>query len=95
MGDFATAFNDADVLILGDIYAAGEEPIPGVSGEKLHAAVRACGHRDATFVPERAALAAALRKRVRAGDLVLTLGAGDVTHVGEELLALLGGGGHA
>src|SRR5438270_2926605 len=95
MGDFATAFNDADVLILGDIYAAGEEPIPNVSGEKLHAAVRACGHRDATFVPERAALAAALRKRVRAGDLVLTLGAGDVTHVGEELLALLGGGGHA
>ena len=92
MGDFATAFNDADVLILGDIYAAGEEPIPNVSGEKLHAAVRACGHRDATFVPERAALAKALRARVRTGDLVLTLGAGDVTHVAEELLALLGGG---
>jgi UDP-N-acetylmuramate--alanine ligase len=95
MGDFATAFNDADVLVLGDIYAAGEEPIPGVSGEKLHAAVRACGHRDATFVPDRAALATVLRARVRTGDLVLTLGAGDVTHAGEELLALLGGGGHA
>ena len=92
LGDFATAFNDADVLILGEIYAAGEEPIPNVSGEKLHAAVRACGHRDATFVPERAALAKALRARVRTGDLVLTLGAGDVTHVAEELLALLGGG---
>jgi len=43
-------------------------------------------------VPERAALAKALRARVRTGDLVLTLGAGDVTHVAEELLALLGGG---
>src|SRR6266481_1254939 len=90
MGDFATAFNDADVLVLGDIYAASEEPIPGVTGQKLHEAVRACGHRDASFVPERAALAPALRSRVRTGDLVITLGAGDVTHVGEELLALLG-----
>jgi UDP-N-acetylmuramate--alanine ligase len=66
-----------------------------VSGKKLHEAVRACGHRDATFVAERAALAPALHARVRSGDLVLTLGAGDVTHVGEELLALLAGGGRA
>ena len=95
LGDFATAFNDADVLILGDIYAAGEEPIAGVTGQKLHEAVRACGHRDAIFVPERAALADALHHRVRSGDLVLTLGAGDVTHVGEELLALLSAGGRA
>jgi UDP-N-acetylmuramate--alanine ligase len=57
--------------------------------------VRACGHRDVSFVPERAALAQAMHGRVRTGDLVLTLGAGDVTHVGEELLALLGGGGRA
>src|SRR5207302_6462455 len=48
LGDFATAFNQADVLLLTDIYAAGEEPIAGVSGEKLHEAVRVCGHRDAT-----------------------------------------------
>ena len=64
-------------------------------GQKLHEAVRACGHRDATFVAERAALAGALRSRARPGDLVITLGAGDITHVGEELIALLGGGGHA
>ena len=88
--EFATAFNDADVVLLSDIYAAGEEAIPGVSGEKLHQAVRACGHRDATFVADRAALASALRERVREGDLVITLGAGDITHVGEELLGLLG-----
>jgi len=86
--EFATAFNDADVLVTTDIYAASEEPIPGVSGESLAEAVRACGHRDASFAP-RAHLAKAARERVREGDLVLTLGAGDVTHVGPELLALL------
>jgi UDP-N-acetylmuramate--alanine ligase len=92
LGEFATAFNDADVLLLADIYAAGEEPIPGVTGQKLHEAVRACGHRDVAFVQDRVSLAEAVRARLRRGDLVITLGAGDVTHVGEELLALLGGG---
>ena len=90
LADFATAFNDADVLVLSEIYAAGEDPLPGVSGEALAAAIRAHGHRDVTFVPERAALAAVAREKVRPGDLVLTLGAGDVTQVGPELLSLLG-----
>jgi UDP-N-acetylmuramate--alanine ligase len=90
LADFATAFNDADVLLLTEIYAAGEEPIPGATGAALADAIRAHGHKDVTLVPERARLAAAARERVRAGDLVLTLGAGDVTHVGPELLGLLG-----
>src|SRR5512145_1726881 len=89
MGEFATAFNDADVLLLTDVYAAGEEPIPGATAAHLAEAIRACGHRDVTLVP-RAELARAARGRVRAGDIVLTLGAGDVTQVGPELLALLG-----
>jgi UDP-N-acetylmuramate--alanine ligase len=88
--EFATAFNDADALVLSEVYAAGEEPIPGVSGESLAEAIRAHGHRDVTFVAERAQLARAARERVRPGDLVLTLGAGDVTQVGPELLGLLG-----
>jgi UDP-N-acetylmuramate--alanine ligase len=87
--EFATAFNDADVLLLTDIYAAGEDPIPGATADALADAIRACGHRDVTLVP-RAELARAARARVRAGDLVLTLGAGDVTQAGPELLALLG-----
>ena len=91
LGDFATAFNDADLVVLSEVYAAGEEPIPGVSGARLHEAVRACGHRDAWFVPDRSKLAQTLSDMVREGDLVLTLGAGDITHLGEELLALLGG----
>jgi UDP-N-acetylmuramate--alanine ligase len=86
--EFATAFNDADVLLLTDIYAAGEEAIPGVSASGLVEAIRARGHRDATYVP-RAGLAAEARARLRPGDIVLTLGAGDVTHIGPELLGLL------
>jgi len=87
--EFTTSFNDADVLLLTEVYAASEDPIPGVSGAALADAVRACGHRDVTFVAERAALARVARQRVRPGDIVLTLGAGDVTQAGPELLALL------
>ncbi len=90
-GEFATAFNDADVLLLTEVYAAGEEPIPGATGAALAEAVRACGHRDVSFVPERARMAAAARERLRPGDLVLTLGAGDITACGPELLAMLAG----
>jgi len=86
--EFATAFNDADVLLLTDVYAAGEDPIPGATAGSLADAIRACGHHDVTLVP-RADLARAARARVRSGDIVLTLGAGDVTQVGPELLALL------
>ncbi|HTN52255.1 MAG TPA: UDP-N-acetylmuramate--L-alanine ligase [Anaeromyxobacter sp.] len=88
LAEFATAFNDADVLLLTDVYAAGEEPIPGATAAHLAEAIRACGHRDVTLVP-RAELARAARDRVRPGDLVLTLGAGDVTAAGPELLGLL------
>jgi UDP-N-acetylmuramate--alanine ligase len=86
--EFARAFNDAEVLLLTDIYAAGEEPIPGATSEALAEAIRACGHKDVTLVP-RAELARVARERVRPGDLVLTLGAGDITQVGPELLGLL------
>src|SRR6266850_1597765 len=92
LGEFATAFNEADVLFLTEIYAAGEEPIPSVSGERLFEAVRGCGHRDASFVPARSDLAQRIASRARSGDVVITLGAGDITHTGEELLAALGGG---
>jgi UDP-N-acetylmuramate--alanine ligase len=89
--DFATAFNHADVLIVSEIYAAGEERIAGVSGEALAEAIRGHGHKDVTFVGERAQLAAAARERALPGDLVITLGAGDITAVGPELLERLRG----
>ncbi len=91
--EFATSFNDADVLFVTNIYAAGEEPISGVSGQKLVEAIAAHGHRDVTFVDKRTDLAEAIAGRVKQGDLVLTLGAGDITQTGPELLARLGGAG--
>lgn len=89
MDDFATAFNDADVLFVTEVYAAGEEPIAGATGERVAEAIKACGHRDVTFVPTRAELATAIRTRVQAGDIVITQGAGDVNQSGVELLGLL------
>jgi len=88
MGEFATAFNDADVLVLTDIYAASEEPIAGIDSAALYEAVRRCGHRDAHCVA-RPEVARTLAGLVRDGDLVLTLGAGDITNAGPELLGLL------
>ncbi|MEY2667808.1 MAG: hypothetical protein RJA59_446 [Pseudomonadota bacterium] len=88
LSEFQTAFNDADVLLVTDVYAASEDPIPGISGASLVEGIRACGHKDATHVP-RAGLPAAARERVRPGDVVITLGAGDVTAAGPELLELL------
>ena len=87
--EFATAFNDADVLMVLGIYAASEEPIPGITGEVVAEAVRSHGHRDVTYVERRGDAAAALLPKLRDGDLVVTLGAGDVTQVGPELLQLL------
>jgi UDP-N-acetylmuramate--alanine ligase len=93
MDDFVSAFNDADVLFLTNIYAAGEDPIPGVSGKSLADAVVAHGHRDVSFVEKRADLASAIAARIKEGDIVLTLGAGDITQVGPDLLSLLGANG--
>ncbi|HEX8701396.1 MAG TPA: UDP-N-acetylmuramate--L-alanine ligase [Myxococcaceae bacterium] len=90
MKEFATSFNDADVLFVTSVYAAGEERIPGATGEALAEAIRAHGHRDVTYVDKRADLAEAIAPRLREGDIVLTLGAGDITQVGPDLLALLG-----
>jgi UDP-N-acetylmuramate--alanine ligase len=86
--DFADAFVDADVVAVTEIYAAGETPRPGVSGRLVADAVRDA-HPDARVVwlPERAALAAFLRAELRPGDLCLTLGAGDLTTLPDELLA--------
>ena len=89
MKDFARAFNDADVLVLTDVYGAGEELIVGATSDVLADQIRAYGHRDVTHVPARADVAKVLLGRIQPGDLVLTLGAGDISSVGPELVALL------
>jgi UDP-N-acetylmuramate--alanine ligase len=91
-GEFLDAFDDADVLLLTDIYAAGEPRIDGVTSEGLFQALKRRGHLDVQHVPARDALPEALLGVLRPGDLLLTLGAGDITRVGDELLALLRSG---
>lgn len=88
--DFARAFDDADVLVLTDIYPAREAPIEGITGDLLPGLARAYGHRDVHYVPNKADLPAALAALVQPGDLVVTMGAGDIWRAGEGLLAELG-----
>jgi UDP-N-acetylmuramate--alanine ligase len=87
--EFCTAFYQADVLVVTDIYPAGEPPIEGVSGRALAAAIREHGHRDATYVEGRDAVIERVAKAVQPGDMVITLGAGDVWKVGPAVLGRL------
>lgn len=91
--ELTRAFNRADVLLLTDVYAAGEEPIKGADSESLVQAIRAHGHRDVTHVPDVESLPEALARRLQPGDVVLTMGAGNITRVGRALLTLLEQGG--
>jgi len=84
---FADAFGDADLLVVTDVYGAGETPRPGVTGKLvLDAVLDAHPFRRAGYVPRRPELAAYLRQVLRRGDVCLTLGAGDLTSLPDELL---------
>jgi len=87
--ELVRAFNRADLLFVSDVYAAGEKPIVGADSASLVKAIRSHGHRDVTHVAARSDLVSALLARVRPGDIVLTLGAGDITRTAPELLAAL------
>jgi UDP-N-acetylmuramate--alanine ligase len=87
--EFKTAFHRADLLVLTDIYAASEDPIEGISSEHLLEAIKQHGQRNCRYHGDVGTLAPALAGMVREGDLVLTLGAGNIVRVGEELLELL------
>ncbi|MBA2501478.1 MAG: UDP-N-acetylmuramate--L-alanine ligase [Pyrinomonadaceae bacterium] len=89
MDDFARSFNNADVLLVTDIYAASEDPIENVTAERLVEAVKLYGHKDARHVGPLEDAAKILADEVRAGDVVITLGAGNVYRAGERLLELL------
>jgi UDP-N-acetylmuramate--alanine ligase len=87
--DFTTAFRRADVLVLTDIYPAGEQPIEGVSSEHLQEAIKQHGQRQTLYIPHLVGQPQALVALLQPGDLFLTLGAGNIVRAGEEVLALL------
>jgi UDP-N-acetylmuramate--alanine ligase len=90
--EFLTAFNQSDTLVVMDIYPAGEAAIAGVTGQDLADAIRAHGHRDVVYLDsDRERILAHLEDVLRPGDLVLTLGAGDVGQLGRALLERLEG----
>jgi UDP-N-acetylmuramate--alanine ligase len=89
MQEFARSFNNADALFITDIYAASEDPIEGITAETLTAAIKRFGHKDARYIGPLENAAPALRDYVQSGDLVVTLGAGTVNRVSEQLLSLL------
>jgi len=86
LDEFARAFYQSDVLVVLPIYAASEEPIAGITGQALGEQIIAHGHKQVLIAESIAAAAAQLRTLLMPGDLLLTLGAGDVWKVGTEVL---------
>ena len=93
--DFTRAFNKADLVIVTDVYAAGEKPIEGATGEALADAIRAHGHHAVRYVGDKNTIADVLHEEVRPGDLVIALGAGDINASARKLCAMLEGKGKA
>ncbi|MGI9606798.1 MAG: UDP-N-acetylmuramate--L-alanine ligase [Acidimicrobiales bacterium] len=90
--DFAGSFDRADLLVVTDVYASGEPPREGVSGELIVEAARSSSEPPPiVYLPDRSTLATEVASILRPGDLCLTLGAGDSVELPDEILALLGG----
>jgi UDP-N-acetylmuramate--alanine ligase len=89
MTSFATAFNQADVLVLTEVYAAGEDPLPGATGRALYEEVRKFGHRQVHFEPDLGKIGALCGRVLAPGDIVLVLGAGSVNRTVPDIIAAL------
>jgi UDP-N-acetylmuramate--alanine ligase len=87
--DFCTCFNEADVVAIAEVYAAGEDPIAGASRDDLVAGLIAHGHRHARAVQDEADLARLVREQTRPGDMVVCLGAGTISSWANALPARL------
>ena len=89
MKEFFTSFNQADRLVVMDIYPAGENPIEGVSAKALFDGIKSRGHKDAVYIKEPGPAVDWIVENARAGDILITLGAGDVWKVGDAVLKRL------
>lgn len=83
--DFANVLEQVDVLVMLDVYSAGEAPIAGADGRSLCRTIRTRGKLDPVFVPEMSGLPSVLSNLLQDGDLVLTQGAGDIGKVAKQL----------
>jgi UDP-N-acetylmuramate--alanine ligase len=88
--EFCLAFNQADILVLTDIYAASEPPIPGITSEALANAIRDAGHKNVFFIRSMQEGIEHLLRAARPGDAILTIGAGNISRASNELMVLLG-----
>jgi UDP-N-acetylmuramate--alanine ligase len=86
LDDFMTAFYDADVLIITDIYSANESPIPGITTQHLYEGLKQYGHKDVSYIPELNDVGKYVLNLLKEGDIFLTLGAGDVWKAGETIM---------
>jgi len=86
---FCTCFNDADTVLVADVYAAGETPIEGIDRAALIAGLAAHGHRHVEALATSSALAPAVRGLAKSGDMVVCLGAGSITNWANALPAEL------
>ena len=86
MDEFGTAFTDADTLIVLPIYAASEEPIPGVTAERLAEKIEG---PQVQYAPDFHSAVTAVAAQAKVGELILTLGAGSVSQLGPQILAAL------
>jgi len=89
--DFLTAFYQSDVLVITDIYAASEDPIPGVMAEDLARGIAEHGHKNVRHLSGNEAILAFLEETVCEGDMLITLGAGNVWQIGEQFAERLKG----
>ena len=88
--EFGQVLREADLIILTDVYAAGEDPLPGVNGKLiLNALLEADSSKQVIYIPKRSQLGEAAARFVRPGDLVLTMGAGDISQCAGEIAGIL------
>ena len=85
--EFGLSFDDADIVLITDVYAAREQKIEGISGELIAQAAKNSGHRHVHYVPNLADIDSKVRGLMKNGDLVITLGAGDITKLSDRLLS--------
>ncbi len=89
MNEFAKSFDNADMLVLTNVYPAGEKPLPRAGGVLLYRRTRRSGHPDTRYIADRSVIATRLVDELKPGDVVLTLGAGDNHLTADEILDLL------